>query len=135
VKISHAGAVAVRTSGAQTLFLIVSSSDGAHWVLPKGHIENGETPEAAALRELREEAGVVGRLLQPLGTHHYHKGDKAISVQYFLVETLQLAQPDEQRTLRWEQEDTAVDLLSFDDARHSLRQGASALRQTNRPHQ
>jgi hypothetical protein len=39
---THAGGVTFRKSGDRTLYLIVSSSDGAHWVLPKGHIEPGE---------------------------------------------------------------------------------------------
>ena len=37
------------------------------WSLPKGHVEAGETPEQAALREVHEETGLVGRILAPLG--------------------------------------------------------------------
>jgi ADP-ribose pyrophosphatase YjhB (NUDIX family) len=37
------------------------------WSLPKGHIEPGETPEAAAIREVEEETGIHGRILAPLG--------------------------------------------------------------------
>ncbi|MBO0848047.1 MAG: NUDIX hydrolase [Pseudonocardia sp.] len=38
------------------------------WSLPKGHIEPGETPEQAAVREVHEETGIIGRVLAPLGT-------------------------------------------------------------------
>lgn len=38
------------------------------WSLPKGHVEPGETAEQAAVREVREETGVAGRVLGPLGT-------------------------------------------------------------------
>jgi len=38
------------------------------WSLPKGHIEAGETREQAALREVCEETGIVGRILGELGT-------------------------------------------------------------------
>lgn len=38
------------------------------WSLPKGHIEAGETTEAAAVREVEEETGIRGRLIGPLGT-------------------------------------------------------------------
>ncbi len=37
------------------------------WSLPKGHLEAGETPEQAALREVQEETGLIGRILAPLG--------------------------------------------------------------------
>lgn len=41
------------------------------WSLPKGHIEAGETREFAAIREVREETGIVGRVVAPLGTIDY----------------------------------------------------------------
>jgi 8-oxo-dGTP pyrophosphatase MutT (NUDIX family) len=37
------------------------------WSLPKGHIEAGETPEAAAIREIQEETGISGSIVAPLG--------------------------------------------------------------------
>ncbi len=37
------------------------------WSLPKGHLEAGETPEDAAVREVEEETGIRGRVLAPLG--------------------------------------------------------------------
>jgi 8-oxo-dGTP pyrophosphatase MutT (NUDIX family) len=42
-------------------FLMVESSGGGSWVLPKGHIERGESVKECALRELREEAGITLR--------------------------------------------------------------------------
>ncbi|NQU36293.1 MAG: NUDIX hydrolase, partial [Actinobacteria bacterium] len=38
------------------------------WSLPKGHLEDGETAEQAAMREVQEETGIIGRILAPLGT-------------------------------------------------------------------
>ena len=37
------------------------------WSLPKGHIEEGETPEEAALREVQEETGIVSVIEKSLG--------------------------------------------------------------------
>jgi len=38
------------------------------WSLPKGHVEQGETAEDAAIREVMEETGITGRVVAPLGT-------------------------------------------------------------------
>jgi ADP-ribose pyrophosphatase YjhB (NUDIX family) len=38
------------------------------WSLPKGHVEAGETAEDAAVREVAEETGILGRVIAPLGT-------------------------------------------------------------------
>jgi 8-oxo-dGTP pyrophosphatase MutT (NUDIX family) len=41
------------------------------WALPKGNLDPGERPEQAALREVREETGVEGRLVEKLGDVKY----------------------------------------------------------------
>jgi len=41
------------------------------WCLPKGHLESGETPAQAAVREIREETGIQGQVLRHLGTIDY----------------------------------------------------------------
>ena len=41
-------------------------------VFPKGHLEAGETPRQAALREVAEEAGVEPEVLASLGSTHYN---------------------------------------------------------------
>jgi ADP-ribose pyrophosphatase YjhB (NUDIX family) len=38
------------------------------WSLPKGHVEQGETNEQAAVREVAEETGIDGEIVHPLGT-------------------------------------------------------------------
>ena len=37
------------------------------WSLPKGHIEEGETPEEAAIREVAEETGITSEISRELG--------------------------------------------------------------------
>ncbi len=41
------------------------------WCLPKGHLEGDETLEQAAVREVAEETGITGRVLESLGSIDY----------------------------------------------------------------
>jgi 8-oxo-dGTP pyrophosphatase MutT (NUDIX family) len=41
------------------------------WALPKGNIDPGETPAETAVREVLEETGVQGRLVEKLGDVKY----------------------------------------------------------------
>jgi 8-oxo-dGTP pyrophosphatase MutT (NUDIX family) len=67
------------------------SADGRKVLaLPKGHPEEGESPVDAALREVREEAGVDARLVEPLGDvrYWYTRDGRRIAkvVSFFLLE-------------------------------------------------
>ena len=56
-KETSAGGVVYRLRGNTTLFLLIRDSY-KNWGFPKGHLESGETPHDAALREVREETGL-----------------------------------------------------------------------------
>jgi 8-oxo-dGTP pyrophosphatase MutT (NUDIX family) len=56
----RAAAVCFRRSDGYVQFLLVRTRRGQGWTFPKGHIEPRETPRNAAVREAREEGGVVG---------------------------------------------------------------------------
>jgi 8-oxo-dGTP diphosphatase len=44
---------------------------GRFWCLPKGIVDKGETPEMTAVREVREESGLSGRIVDKLGDVTY----------------------------------------------------------------
>lgn len=67
-----AGGLVIDLSGTQGLLIgRIDQKDSARtrllWSLPKGHIEIGETPEEAALREVMEETGIESQISRSLG--------------------------------------------------------------------
>jgi 8-oxo-dGTP pyrophosphatase MutT (NUDIX family) len=94
------------------------------WSLPKGHIENGESSVEAALREVEEETGIIGRILAPLGVIDYwfttaearvHK-----TVHHFLMEATggRLSDEDiEVETVAWVPLGALPDRLAYADER------------------
>ena len=126
--LTHAGTVVFRQGEGETSYLVVSSSDGANWVLPKGHIDPGETAEIAALRELQEEAGIVGEITATLSVRQFKKADKELSIQYFLIREINATESIESRTIRWEKEAAAVQLLTFPEAQAALLEGIAVMR-------
>ena len=62
---TSAGGVVYRWRGDVAYVLLIRDAYG-HWGLPKGHLEAGESPEAAAVREVEEETGLGDLSLGPL---------------------------------------------------------------------
>lgn len=120
--IAQAGAIAFKIVNDSPLILLVRARKNPQaWIFPKGHIESGETAEAAAARELEEEAGIRGELLGLIGSLEFQSGDEMVSVAYYLFRFVAEVARTEERETRWCDYDEALALLSFRDSAELLK--------------
>src|SRR5688572_3743639 len=127
--IEQAGAIVVRRrQGVPHVLLITAKRNSDHWLFPKGHVDDGETREEAALREAEEEAGVRARLVGPAGIHTFDFGIETIVVHYFLATTDDKGRPEKGRQLAWFSYDEALEQLTFPDTRALLKEAWPAVR-------
>ena len=86
-----AGGVVVRDGHCIVIVPTRRAADGSKVLaLPKGHPDGAESPADAALREVREETGVVAELVEKLGDirYWYMRGGRRIAkvVSFFLLD-------------------------------------------------
>jgi 8-oxo-dGTP diphosphatase len=97
--------------------LLVHRPQYDDWTFPKGKCKDGETDEACALREVREETGLVCRLAGEAGTTEYvdSRGRPKL-VHWWLMEPQQgeFTPNDEVDDVRWAEPADAAKLLSYD---------------------
>lgn len=119
--VEQAGAIVVRRAGDTLDVLLVRSTRPPHpWLFPKGHIEDGESSEEAAERELLEEAGVTGSLVGRVGDTEFVKRSQRYHVVYYLFEPLTTGIPHEPRPQKWFSDPEAFDHLEYDELKRLL---------------
>lgn len=121
--LTHAGGVVLREREGCVECLLVRAAPPPHdWVLPKGYIDPGETPEQCARREVAEEAGIDAVVERPLGYDVYVTPQgKHVSVVIFLMRFVARVPPLESRECGWFTRDAALGTLQFTGARDLVR--------------
>lgn len=107
------------------------------WSLPKGHIEIGETAEQAAVREVEEETGIIGRVVAPLGIIDFWfvAEDRRVhkTVHHFLMRAMggELSDSDvEVAEVAWVRLDELESRLAYADERRLIRRATELLEDT-----
>ena len=131
-----AGGVVVRDGQCVVIVPTRRAADGSKVLaLPKGHPEEGESAADAALREVREEAGVQSRLVEQLGEvrYWYMRGGRRIAkhVSFFLLDYVSGEVADHDREVedaRWLALEDAARELTYKGERDMAARALSRVR-------
>jgi 8-oxo-dGTP pyrophosphatase MutT (NUDIX family) len=141
---TSAGGVIFRCNGdgaAGARFLLIHDGHG-NWGFPKGHLERGEEPAAAARREIAEETGLEEILLHgPLGTIDWFFRFRGRLIHkychFFLFESpngtpVPQAEEGIQRC-EWREAAAALETVTHENARGVLREAIDRVRALHCP--
>lgn len=122
-----AGAVIFILTGAEPEYLLLHYT-ATHWDFAKGNIEAGETERQAAIREIREEAGItdiefIEGFSQKI-SYRYRKArrlvDKEVTLFLAKTNTRQVTISNEHIGFAWKKYDDAMKMLTYKNAKNLL---------------
>jgi 8-oxo-dGTP diphosphatase len=133
-----AGGVAFRMRDGQVEVALISVGEARRWQLPKGTVEKNETNEAAAVREVREETGILTEVVSLLDRIEYWfyslSGGKRTRhhkyVYFFLLRALSGNITDHDHEVnesRWVEMKTALKMLKFENEKRILKKAIEAI--------
>lgn len=121
-----AGGIVYRSEGGKTEIILISVGKSSRWQLPKGLVNPGESQEAAALREVREETGTLAELVDLIDKIEYWyvsgKGQRRVlfhkTVYFYLMGYRSGSLDDHDQEVneaRWVEINQAQEMLAFDN--------------------
>lgn len=119
-RIFSAGGIVVKNEDGQKKVLVTQHSKHLGWDFPKGHVESGEAVEAASLREVQEETGVIAEIIEKVGRseYFYKEGTEKVfkTVIYFLMKYVgegEATTPEEVSEIVWLDPEDVEKKLTF----------------------
>ncbi len=130
-----AGGVVYKKKNNEVKWLVCKHSGYHKWGMPKGLIEEGESLEEAAVREVEEESGVKVKIIDKVGDpekYEYIMNGAKVSkqVDYFLMEYMSgdISDHDwEMEEVEWLSYDQAYQRLAFEGAKKVLERAKTIL--------
>lgn len=126
------GAVVYRETDIGVEFLAVKSKASGDWGFPKGHVEEGESEEETAKREVLEETGLSIILHDDFRTTVGYTMPNGITkeVVYFIGKALEHTvriQIEEIQEYRWLNFNDMFQLITFENTREVLMRASGSL--------
>ncbi|GAB4372236.1 MAG: NUDIX hydrolase [Elainellaceae cyanobacterium] len=111
--IKQSGVIPYRIKKGNVEILLITSSKGKRWIVPKGWIEPHMSSADSAVKEAYEEAGVLGSIITPaIGSYESRKWGLPCSVEIFLMKVETVLDNWEEahtRERKWLSVDKAID--------------------------
>ena len=134
-----AGGVIFRLTDGSSEVALISVKGGKVWGLPKGTVEQGESMARTAHREVREETGLDGKILEKIGHIEYFftlRDGVELSrvfklVYFFLMEYTAgdvSGHDDEVVDCRWFPIDEAIKILKYEDEKGILKNAKAMIK-------
>lgn len=119
-----AGGIVYRLNKSGGVEILLIADSKTRWTIPKGHIEEGETPRQTAEREIQEETGLKEmKMLDWLGkiNFRYRRIDTLVlmTTEIFLVEALgntnKIVPQEWMKGIKWFSANEALDKIEYED--------------------
>jgi 8-oxo-dGTP pyrophosphatase MutT (NUDIX family) len=127
------GAIVYRKYHGNLQILLIKHVNSGHWSFPKGHVENGETEEETARREIMEETNVDVTIDTTFRetVSYSPKKDTCKVVVYFLARAKSFSyipKLDEISEVKWVDIDLARNILTYDNDKSIVTKAKSAIK-------